>query len=268
MAHPLLGIYGLDHAYAPDEPVVREFTLELPRGEIVGLIGPNGSGKSTILRLLGGLTLPARAMPLNYRLQGELWSDLQFGVRAQRVTYLGAEMSDEFPLRAEEVVELGARFSRDPLVRGMRIDERVNWALTQTSTQEIRHQTIRELSGGERQRVILARALAQGSRVLLIDETFSKMDLHHQARLATLIRKLVSEGGHAALWVSHDINLLGEVADRALLLKNGATVAQGDWNAVITETNMRRLYPDSRVRVEKLVGSDRAKVYLAQLSSG
>lgn len=260
MSTPLLAAYGIEFAYFSEEFVLREVSFELARGEILALIGPNGGGKSTLLKLLGGVMDPNPGRIHQIKLQGRMAWDIPVHERAQTVAYLGSELHDEFPLTVAEVVELGARVGG-----GTRstIAERVERALERCGCQELRNQWIHELSGGERQRVILARGIAQGARVLLLDETFSKMDLHHQARLGALVRELTREGGQAAIWVSHDINLLSEWADRALLLKNGTPLALGSWNEVATENGLRRLYPDSRVKVVRVDGSDRAKVFLA-----
>lgn len=257
-----LSAYGLSFAYRSGDPILREVSFELARGEILALIGPNGSGKSTLLRVLAGIQ-EVRGVPSQVRIQGRLVHEMSALERAQGVAYVGAELSDEFPLRVEEVVALGARFAQGPLASARPRRERIEWALDQCACQEIREQWIAELSGGERQRVLLARALALGSRVLLLDETFSKMDLHHQARLGELIRKLTREGGLAAVWVSHDINLLAEFSDRALLLKDGASIACAAWEAAVTEVNIRRLYPDPRVQVKAVGPNSRPRVFLA-----
>ncbi len=255
-----LGVFGIRYEHKKGEPLLSDLSFELERGKILGLIGPNGSGKTTLLKILGGiLELPSSEGQVwvhGHRLQE--WSPEH---RAQWIAYLGEDFPQEFPLTVEEVVALGARAAEGPLRKGERATERTEWALLQTECQEIRHNWIYELSGGERQRVLLARGLAQGARVLLLDETFSNMDLHHQIKMGELLKRMTAERGLSVVWVAHDVNLLSEWADQAVLLKRGTVIAQGGWQEVFTESNLRRLFPSTQIRVAPSPTSGKPKAF-------
>jgi iron complex transport system ATP-binding protein len=162
------------------------------------------------------------------------------------MTYVGADLHPEFPLTAHEAVRMGrichgGTSSEDPEVRK---------AMEMTFCWTLRDRDLHTLSGGERQLVSLARAIAQGSRILLLDEALSRMDLNHQAEIGRLLRKLAAEGLSIIL-VAHDVNLASEWADTAVLLKGGKTLARGKMAEVLTEATVRELYPSVALSVGK-----------------
>src|SRR5690606_6042660 len=122
----------------------------------------------------------------------------------------------------------------------------ISEVMEETGCAEFARRPITELSSGERQRVHLARALLQGSKWICLDEALSRLDLHHQARIGGLLRKYLARG-YSFVCVSHDLNFTTDWADRCLLLKEGKFVAEGVTKEIMTETNLRKLYPDAEI---------------------
>jgi iron complex transport system ATP-binding protein len=264
---PVLGGYGISYAYA-GPAVLREVSVELFRGEIVALLGPNGSGKSTLMKILAGL-LPVGASGARtgqVRYLGTGFLERPPSERAQCVTYVPADLRAEFPLTALEAVLMGRVCRGSSLLRrttGEDLDA-AQAAMERCRCWGLRARDLHGLSGGERQLVALARAVAQGARVLLLDETLSRMDLDHQAVIGRLLRELASSEGYSVLWVSHDVNLATEWADQCVLLRrSGEKVAQGATRDVLTAERLRALYPGAELRVAPSPASGMPKVYFA-----
>jgi iron complex transport system ATP-binding protein len=263
-----LGVYGLSHSYGRRE-VLKEVSFELAAGEILSLLGPNGSGKSTLLKAIAGV-LPgesgfARSRHPKVLYQGKDFLSQPLSWRAQRVAYVGADLNAQFPMTAEQAVLLGRSSQGASLFRLSTPDDRaaVEQAMRHCSCWELRRRDLHSLSGGERQLVALARALAQSARTLFLDETLSRMDLHHQAAVGRLLTQLASIG-YSIVLVSHDVNIASEWAHSALLLRKGERVACGPIREVLTDASIRALYPDSELTVAASPASGAPKVFFGR----
>ncbi len=208
-------------------------------GEMVGIIGPNGAGKSTLLRALTR-RLPLRAghVLLDHR-ELDRWPRLALA-RALAVVPQTATLPPGYTVA--ELVAMG-RTPHQGLWRPASREDReaVAWALDHTDTRHLRDRSAEELSGGERQRVVLARALAQRPRMLLLDEPTTHLDLRYQVELLTLTRREVARG-LGALVVLHDLNLAARACDRLAVLNAGRVVAQGAASEVLTAPLVRRVF--------------------------
>ena len=212
-----------------------------------------------MLKLLAGI-IPANA-PLGsgaIRIQAEELRTFSAAARARMIAYVGAELRTEFPLTAYDVVALGRTCHGSD-----RRPDLIQAAMERTSCWSLRGRDVRTLSGGERQLVLLARALAQRSRVLLLDEALSRMDLHHQAMSGALLRSLAEEG-YAIILVAHDLNLAAEWASRCILLKEGKLLAQGPIESTLTDLNLSKLYPHARLSVAPSPASGAPKVFFGK----
>ena len=252
---PILFTRDLTYGYGP-RPVLDKMSLELSEGEILGLIGPNGSGKSTLLKVLSGMI----AVPNSgIELYGKNISEYPSAIRARKVTYVGAELRAEFPLTALEVVSMGGQSGGPPV--GLTVQALA--AMKRCHCDEFASREIRSLSGGERQLVALARALLLGARILLLDESLSRMDLHHQAAMGVLLKSLRGEG-YSFILVSHDLNLTSEWATRCLLIKDGKNSAEGSPEAVLTKENMNALYPKANLVIGKSPSTGAVKIFFGK----
>jgi iron complex transport system ATP-binding protein len=246
----LLTADNLSFAY-DGRPVLKEVSLAVEAGEFAGLIGANGSGKTTLLRLLLGL-LPASA---EVWLCGDPLESLGRREVARRATMVPQDTRIDFAFTAREIVAMGrtpylGRFTPErPVDR-----EAIARALRETGTEELAERPVTEVSGGERQRIHLARALAQETRVILLDEPTANLDLAHQYEALELVREFARSGG-AALAAIHDLSLAARFCDRLLLLSDGKIAAAGSPPEVITESNLARHFAlRARVRRDEETG--------------
>lgn len=231
---PLLQVSGLGFAFSR-RSVLDDVSFSVGRGELVALIGVNGSGKSTLLELLFGLKRPSAGAILIDEHSISRFSRREL---ARRVAYLPQDTAIDFALPVRDVVAMG-RHPHLPFLQPMTAHDLsvVTSSLCATRTDSLAHRAITALSGGERHRVLLARALAQEAKLLLLDEPTAHLDLGHQVEAMRLLRGLLGEG-NSAVCVLHDVNLAARFADRILLLAGGRLVADGPPAAVLTETHL------------------------------
>jgi iron complex transport system ATP-binding protein len=226
-----LELRGVQAAYA-DQPVLSGIDLSVSPGEVVALIGPNGAGKSTVLRVASGVLTPIAGRVL---VGGLDISRVNPRERARRIAVVPQDGTIPSGLFVREMVGLG----RTPYLRallGPTSDDRraVEWAMEAAGIESLADRFVDELSGGERQRVVLARALAQRPKLLLLDEPTANLDLHHQVAMLELVRGLSRERGLAVLAAVHDLQLAALYCDRVALLNAGRIVSQGPPEAVLT----------------------------------
>jgi iron complex transport system ATP-binding protein len=217
---------------ASHEPVLRGIDLRLEPGEMVALIGPNGAGKSTLLRVAGGLLRPRAGRAL---LNDTDLATLRPREVARQIAVVPQDGPSPGGLLVREMVALG----RTPYVRlllGPTSHDRraVEWAMAAAGVVELADRFVDELSGGERQRVILARALAQEPRLLLLDEPTANLDLQHQVAMLELVRGLTREQGLTVVAAVHDLQLAALYCDRVALMSAGQIVSQGSPEVVLT----------------------------------
>lgn len=231
----LLELRGVDAHYPTQRTptrVLRGIDLRLDPGEVVALIGPNGAGKSTLLRVASGVLRPSAGQVLLAGHELATMSPRQVG---RQLAVVPQDSISPAGMSVREMVGLG----RTPHVRlmlGPGANDRaaVGHALRATGTIDLADRFVDELSGGERQRVLLARALAQEPRLLLLDEPTANLDLFHQVAMLDLVRRLARQTGVAAVAAVHDLQLAALYCDRVLLLHRGAIVSQGAPESVLT----------------------------------
>ncbi len=213
--------------------------LALPGGQVLVVIGPNGSGKSTLLRCLAGLLAPVSGTVL---LDGRPLSGFPARERARSIAVV-PQYLPALPQLAVESFVLGGRYAHLARWRGpQRHDlEAVRSALEDCDAGDLSLRLLDELSGGQRQRVLIARALAQEARVVLVDEPTSSLDPEHQVRVFALLARL-ARAGRAILVSTHDLNLAGQFADRMVLLDRGRPVASGDVESVLRREVLEPVY--------------------------
>lgn len=212
--------------------VLDNVNLNVQHGEFAGIIGPNGTGKTTLLKVLSGVKEP---------LNGTVFldnSDIKTLSRHEIALIMAVVPQSSFvpPLfTVEDVVSIGRyAHSNKRFTTTSSDQEAINRALVLTDTYRFRHRYVSELSGGERQEVLIARALAQEPRLLLLDEPTANLDIKHQLKILELIRKLVHSQSLTALMVIHDLNLAARFCNKLILLHNGIVHAAGKAEEVIT----------------------------------
>jgi iron complex transport system ATP-binding protein len=230
-----------DVSFAYRKPVVRDLTLALMPGTVTGIIGPNGSGKTTVLRLLGGILRPASG---NIMLNGMTpLAGLSRKEIARHIAMVPQSGGDGSQLTVLEFAMLGRSPHLSPFgFESARDEEIALAALEMAQLTCYLDARVSELSGGERQRLLLARALAQETKILLLDELTANLDINFQVELLRLVVRLTRERGLATLVVSHEIHLLASFSDRIALMSEGAIRCQGTVSEVITRKNLNQLF--------------------------
>ncbi len=214
--------------------------LEVVEGSLTGLVGPNGAGKSTLLRCLYGSLVPQSGRVV---LDGEDLADLGPGEIARRIGVVPQTSNPAFPVTVAYFVGMG-RFAREPFLGGPTGNDRdiVRRCIEEMRLTEVIDQPVDELSGGEFRRVLLAQALAQEPRLLLLDEPVQQLDLLHQLEVMAFVRDFTRRGGTAGVVVLHDLSLAARYCDTVALLSGGQIVASGPPASVLTADNLRTVY--------------------------
>jgi len=239
-------------------PVLRDVNLVLRAGEVVALLGPNGSGKSTLIRSLLG-QLPAQGSIAWDGKPIAKWSRRQL---ARQVAYMPQSPAWEPEQTVADVLRLG----RTPYLGAFGIESTrdlsvISEVANLLKLSDLLDRRLDTLSGGQRQRVILGRCLAQEPRAMLLDEPGTHLDLRHQVDLGNLLRSFARNRNLGVLMASHELNLAGQLADRLILLSQGAVVADGPPEQVLKpellssvyELPMRQISQDGQVYVMPVV---------------
>ncbi len=227
---------------------IRDLSFRLAPGEILGLIGPNAAGKTTVIRLLSRVLDPSRG---EIFLAGRSALRLGRAAIARQVAVVPQDVPQGFPYTVEQLVLMG-RFPHAPgrFFESREDLEIAREAMAITGVETLAAESLDRISGGERQRALLARALAQRPRLLVLDEPTAHLDLRYQAERVALLRRLHRDEGMGILLVSHDLNLAAEVSDRLLLMSGGSAVSAGTPEDVMQESVLEAVYR-CRVIVDK-----------------
>jgi iron complex transport system ATP-binding protein len=258
--------FGYDEA----KPVLRGISLTVPAGASVGILGPNGSGKTTLLRLLAGTRRPQRG---DVAIDGAALLHFSRAALARRMAVVPQETQLAFDYTVAEVAMMGRYPHLGAFeIEGPRDVAVIEETLRSTGTLHLKHRAFATLSGGEKQRVVIAAALAQIFRLkaeatgvhgdeaaatkahgddteatepstyLLLDEPTASLDLGYQLDVADLLNGLHRSRRVGIVISTHDLGLAATLCERLLLVRDGAAVADGATDDVLTPDNIRRLY--------------------------
>jgi iron complex transport system ATP-binding protein len=218
--------------------VLEDVDLEFQAGEFVAIAGPNGAGKSTLLSIMAALRPGYTG---SCRLLGREVQSWQRRAFARQVSVVPQSIHIDFGFTAEQIVLMGRTPFADTLFESQDDAAEVRRAMELTGTTEFRDRDVRTLSGGERQRVVVAAALAQSPKVLLLDEPSAFLDIEHQIALYRLLRGLCDRGV-LVVSVTHDLNLAARYSDRVVLLRGGRVRADGGPDSVFTEATIHDVF--------------------------
>jgi len=224
-------------------PCITQFSCNLSKGELVGLIGANGSGKSTLLRLGTGLLQPGSG---SIELDGKPIRSWRGFERAARLGYLPQSIEAPLPFLVEELVEMGRAAARH--------EGRLSVAqvLAAVGLEPSAQTPLAHLSGGERRRAFIAMTLAQGGSTLLLDEPLAGLDLRYQYELLSLLRRLSQEYHLSILLTLHDL-LLTRKLDRLLVIRQGQLLADGRPSEIVTPPLIQETFDlDPRFQVPSI----------------
>lgn len=221
-----------------DRKVLADVDLEFHPGTVTAILGPNGAGKSTLLKCLTG---EMAAQSGRVEIAGKDVRSYSAVQLAQQVAFVPQQEHFPFRFSAYEAVMMG-RLPKSPGLSDTQEDrDAVCRALKFVDAENLASRSINELSGGERQRILLARALAQETPIVVLDEPTTHLDITHQIELVSLM-KSISSTGRTVIAAMHDLNLVALMADDAVLLSNGRVVARAETESVLQSAELDAAY--------------------------
>ncbi len=226
-------------------PNLNAVSLELKKSEVLGLIGPNGSGKTTLIKCINKILEPKQGKILLGEKEIKTLSRTQIASQIGYVPQSSTYSQDT--ITVFEVVMMGRR----PHITWQSSEKDNEKVWSTLKTLGIEHLALRnfyELSGGEQQRILMARALAQEAKVLLLDEPTSSLDIKHQLEVMELTRQLVKNENLSAMMAIHDLNLAARFCDKIVMLKRGEIYAAGEAKTVLNIENIKAVY-DVKVEI-------------------
>jgi iron complex transport system ATP-binding protein len=271
----LFELQNISFSYLAGIPTLRDISLTVSPGEFLSIVGPNGSGKSTLLKALDGLCTPQKG---SIFLSGRDLSGYSRKELAKLVAVVPQEHAVQFPFTAFELVLMG----RAPHSMGSAFESHTDYeiaraAMEKTDIAHLAGKPLEMLSGGERQRVFLARAFAQQTPIILLDEPNAHLDIAHQIELFGLMKQMNRDHGVTVIAASHDLNLAASYSDRIAMLLCGGLVAIGRPADVLTAPRIKEvfqtdvvidahpLHDSPRVTLGNFTGARRSDAYPAPL---
>ena len=235
--------------------VVSDVNFSLQRGEIIALIGPNGTGKSTILKTVSGQLAPLSG---TVYVGGKDLCMLTEKERARAMSLMMTERVNPELMTCSDVISLG-RYPYTGITGRLDDHDRevIRQSMQMANVTELADRFFNEISDGQKQRVLLARAICQEPKVLIMDEPTSFLDIRYKLELLQVLRKLVKERNVAVLISIHEIELAEKAADAVICVRDGKAWLEKDVEAVFTEENIRKLFDISREQYRWLYGENR-----------
>lgn len=233
-----LQVHDLSFHYRKSNPVLEQINLQVAPGEVLGLLGPNGTGKTTLLKCIQHVLIPQQG---TVSVDGTDIRQLHAKQRAKLIAYVPQSLQTVFPISVVDFVFSG----RTPFLSGRpkEQDQQIVFdALKRLGLEDFAFRSMGEMSGGERQRVLLARALAQTPRILLLDEPTASLDLNYQLSTLQLVTQLAREEQLAVIISIHDLNLATLCCDRLLMMKGSHVFCCGSPSEVMTEEHIATVY--------------------------
>lgn len=234
----IIDVQNLSFRYN-SKAVLNNVNFGLERDQIVGILGPNGAGKSTIIKILGGILEYEGSI----KLMGIELKKFKRRELARIIAVVPQNFEPGFDFKVSDLVMMG----RTPYLKMFESMSREDFNIVEdtmklTDIFHIKDKSIREISGGERQRVIIAMAIAQDPKILLLDEPNANLDLKYQISIFELLRNLVRTKHISILVAMHDVNLAVKYCNKIMLLNKGEIVQFDAPEKVITEENIRKVY--------------------------
>lgn len=246
----LLNVDGVECRYGSVK-VIEDVSFSVKEGDFVGILGPNGSGKTTLLKSISRILKPHKGTILLN--EADIYTLKGIDV-AKQLAVVPQDSNIGFSFAALDVVLMG----RNPHMSRFQIESSKDMAIakkvmTVTNTWQFAERPINELSGGEKQRVIIARALAQEPKILLLDEPLTHLDIINQLEIMDLVKELCVKEGLIILAVFHDLNLAARYCSSAILLKNGKIFSAGTLDKVLTSENIKSVFRVNAIVKKHLV---------------
>lgn len=233
----MLRIHELSFGYK-DISALKDIRIELNKGEIVSIVGPNGAGKTTLLKCIVRIVKPQEGGVL---INGKDVASMKRRDLARCVGYVPQGSPSRFPITVFDAVLMGRR----PYIAWKPSQHDLEIVADLLRSMDLENDALRDfdqLSGGQKQKVLLARAFAQDTDILLLDEPTSSLDLKHQMEVMEMISAMVKEKGVAAIVAIHDLNLASRFSDKMVMLHAGKIFCTGTPPQVMTAENIQSVY--------------------------
>ncbi len=239
--------------------VVENISFSLKDGEFLSILGRNGSGKSTLIKALQGLLKNASGQII---VDGEDIFSLKARQLAKKIAYVPQIFSSSFEFSVMETILMGRYIHQSRLGSISSSDSGiVEEVMSLTQIDHLKDKKIAHLSGGERQRVFIARALAQDTPFLFLDEPSSHLDISYQVEIYQILKRLQKEKGKTILSTEHNINLVIPYSQRLMFLKEGKIRALGEPEKLITKENIKEVF-DADVEIRENIHSKLPEISL------
>jgi iron complex transport system ATP-binding protein len=235
----LLKINNLSGGYHK-EIIIKDISLDIKKGDFLGIIGPNGSGKTTLLRVISRALPPEKG---TVTLLDKDIATMDLKEFCRQVACVPQDTAINFSFTVLEIVLLGRIPHLKRLQLESKLDETIaEESMSMTDTAHLKEKFIDQLSAGERQRVMIAKALAQQPVLLFLDEPTSHLDIGHQIQIMDLLKKLNAQQGLTIVMVLHDLNLASQYCNRIVLFNEGGIFKEGSPEEVLTYQNIEKVY--------------------------
>lgn len=241
----MIRVENLYFAYSGN-PVLADVSFSVSGGEFIAVIGANGAGKSSLLKILDRILEPGRG---GVTVLGKELQSYSRRALAKAVGFVPQQFSSTFNFSARDIVLMG-RFAHQNIFGGESAGDLkiVEKAMRATDCYSLGHRSFFTLSGGEQKRVVLASALAQEPKILLLDEPDTALDLRHRVHFYRILKKLQQKENLTILSVTHDVNLAARFCGRILALKNGKIIADDMVDKVLKKNVLEEVY-DTRIEI-------------------
>ncbi len=240
MNKPLLEVKNLSFSYEDDIPVFHDISFTLKPGRLYSIMGGNGSGKTTILRCLSHVLTPCSG---TITIHGNPVESLTRPECARLISTVPQEHTIIFPYRVINMVVMGRAPYIDMFsMPGKNDHDLAKAAMEEVGISHLADKLYTKISGGERQLVLIARALAQDTPIMILDEPTNHLDFKNQIRILTILKRLVREKGLLVLVATHDPNHTLHFADEVMILHEGSIMTCGSPQEVITSKNIKQVY--------------------------
>lgn len=221
------------------DPILENISALWKEGQVIGVIGPNGAGKSTLLRIASGIW---RCSNGDVLVNGQSIYAMDKRARAQQLTFMPQQLADDISFTVYDFIEMGLYPYRN--VFGMldkSVRDRAQQALESLRLHEFLHIPLAQLSGGERQRVAIARCLAQGSDIIILDEPIANLDVAYQLEILTTL-SMLAKNGHLVILSIHDLELAARFATLLFVLSKGKLVVSGTPRDVVQSSMLKDVF--------------------------
>ncbi|MFQ5721532.1 MAG: ABC transporter ATP-binding protein [Candidatus Aminicenantales bacterium] len=234
-----LEVNHLSAGYEKDY-VIRDISFSLEQGEFISILGRNGSGKSTLIKALQRMLKNTEGQ---VKIDGQDISSFQPRQLAKKIAYVPQIFDFSFEFSVEEIVTMGRYIHQGRLSRGSTTDQLIiEEVMDLAQIAHLKNKKVAHLSGGERQRVFIARALAQDSPLIFLDEPSSHLDINYQLEIYQILNQLQQEKGKTILTAEHNINLAIPYSQRLLFLKEGRIHSEGPPQKLITKALIKEVF--------------------------